>query len=90
MFLAAASNASAKTLYLEPNVWDQANAWYAIYYFNSSQNGWSNKMTSVGEGVYTTTIPDGNWSVIYCSPSRMPGASHPYTDSARRSHNHSE
>ena len=66
MFLAAASNASAKDLYLEPNVWDQANAWYAIYYFNSSQNGWSNKMTSVGEGVYTTTIPDGNWSVIYC------------------------
>jgi len=67
MFLAAASNASAKTLYLEPGIWEQANAWYAIYYFQNDQDkGWSNKMTSVGGGVYTATIPDQYSKVIFC------------------------
>ena len=67
MFLAAASNASARTLYLEPNIWERDNVWYAVYYFNSTTDyGWSNKMTSVGNDIYSTTIPDKYTKVIYC------------------------
>lgn len=66
MFLVGASNAQAKTLYLEPNIWDIAGAKYAIYYFNGNQNGWTDYMTLAREGVYSADVPDGYNNVIFC------------------------
>lgn len=66
MFLAVASNASAKTLYLDPGVWNIDGAKFAIYYFNASQNGWSDYMSSAGNGIYQGTVPDSYSQVIFC------------------------
>lgn len=66
MFLGAASNAQAKTLYLDPGVWNIDGAKFAIYYFNASQNGWSDYMSSAGNGIYQATVPDSYSQVIFC------------------------
>ena len=66
----------AKTLYLEPGVWETANAKYAVYYFNGNQsNGWSEYMVSAGEDVYKTDIPDEYSTVIFVrlDPSKTKG-----------------
>ena len=60
---------ATKTLYMVPNSnWTQANAKFAVYYYNNTANGWSEFMTAVeGEtNVFTTTIPDGYTSIIFC------------------------
>ena len=67
MFLAASSDACAKTLYLQPGVWETGSPKYVIYYYEGkNNNGWSSYMTSVDEYTYSTTIPEGNWTVIFC------------------------
>lgn len=66
MFLAVASNASAKTLYLNPGIWNVDGAKFAIYYFNASQNGWSDYMTSAGGNLYQGEVPDSYTQVIFC------------------------
>ena len=38
---------------------------FAIYYFNDTQNGWTDFMTPVEENVYSATIPDGMAKVIF-------------------------
>ncbi len=60
---------ATKTLYMVPNSnWTQANAKFAVYYYNNTTNGWSEFMTAVeGEtNVFTTTVPDGYTSIIFC------------------------
>ena len=67
MFLVASSDACAKTLYLNPGVWNVDNAKFAMYYFNNDeQKGWSEYMTATTGGYYEGTIPDGYANVIFC------------------------
>ena len=58
---------TSQTLYLKLSAdWAGYPAKYAVYYFNDTENGWSEFMTEV-EGdanVYTTTIPVGYSNVI--------------------------
>ena len=57
-----------QTLYLKlSSDWAGWPAKYAVYYFNDTENGWSNFMTEVeGEtNTYTTTIPLGYSKVIF-------------------------
>ena len=57
-----------KQLYLRVSTGD--DGWndvtkFAIYYFNDTQNGWTDFMTPVEENVYTATIPAGMTTVIF-------------------------
>ena len=56
----------ARTLYLKPSLWDTDGAKFAIYYFEGNQNGWSEYLTSVENGVYSGTVPDEYNTVIFC------------------------
>ncbi|MBQ0153996.1 MAG: InlB B-repeat-containing protein [Bacteroidales bacterium] len=55
------------TLYLDPGVWDADNAKFAVYYFGTAGNGWSDLMTIAPceSSIYTTTIPKGYKSVDF-------------------------
>ena len=67
---------ATKTLYLAPNSgWMTDGAKVAVYYFNKAAgtDGWSEFMAPVAgqTNLYTTTIPDGFPTVIFC---RMDGS----------------
>ena len=68
MSLVVSSDAYAqKTLYLNPGVWNADGAKFAIYYYKSStDNGWSDYMTSASGGYYQGTVPEGYSQVIFC------------------------
>lgn len=64
--LLAALALNARTLYLAPGVWNEADAKFAIYYFEgSSDNGWSDFMTSADANTVKADIPDKYTSVIF-------------------------
>lgn len=45
------------TLYLKPNSnWVQSDAWFAVYYWNGSTNGWTKMTDSDNDGIYEATI----------------------------------
>lgn len=45
------------TLYLKPNSnWLDAGAWFAVYYWNGSTNGWTKMTDSDNDGIYEATI----------------------------------
>ena len=72
MFLAAASNASAKTLYLKPSSdWKTDNARFAIYAFGSGEAWYSMSVVSGDAGYYQATVDDKYPQVIFC---RMNGS----------------
>ncbi len=54
--------------YLTPNSnWKQANARFAIYFFNASGNTWVDMKDENGDGIYVADTPDGKWtSMIFC------------------------
>ena len=57
-----------QTLYLKlSSDWAGYTEKYSVYYFNDTENGWSNFMTAVDgeENTYTTTIPVGFSKVIF-------------------------
>lgn len=67
-----ADNCSGKTLFLYTggsSLWEQGGAWFQLYYYGSSGNGWVT-MESVPDepGVWAATVPSGkNYStVIFC------------------------
>ena len=71
MFLAAASNASAKTLYLDTGgsaLWeaDNANKFAAWHWQGSGQGQWTSWMTRVSGNIWQTTISDASDRVIIC------------------------
>lgn len=68
MFLAASSDANAKTLYLNPGILETGNAKFAAYYFNSGQTGvWtSDYLPELNDGIFQADIPDGYSTVIFC------------------------
>lgn len=55
------------TLYLDPGVWDADNAKFAVYYFGTAGNGWSDLMTIAPceSNIYITTIPKGYETVNF-------------------------
>ena len=56
---------NAKTLYLNPGVWETADAKFALYYFNDGSEGvWGDYMTKNGS-VYQGELPDGYGKVIF-------------------------
>lgn len=59
-----------KTLYLKPNSnWTSANAWFAAYFFNDSDEKTWVKMEQIGaDGYYKVVAPDGTKysKVIFC------------------------
>ena len=59
---------SAKTLYFAPHDnWKQANARFAVYAFNNTENAWASMDTVPGEaGLYQATVDDKYSTVIFC------------------------
>ena len=55
-------------IYFVPNTnWLADDARFAVYYWNSSSNGWVDLVAVEGqEGVYTATIPASYGNVIFC------------------------
>lgn len=56
-------------LYLVPNSnWNQANAWFAAYFFvGTSSNYWVKMDVMTEDNLYVVTAPAGSWSnVIFC------------------------
>lgn len=67
MFLAASSDANAKTFYLKPNSnWTQANARFAIYAFGSGEAWFDMTAVSGNAGYYQATVDDKYPQVIFC------------------------
>ena len=57
---------NAKTLYLNPGVWEEAGAKFALYYFNPGSDGvWSSDYMSQNGSVYQGELPDGYSKVIF-------------------------
>ena len=74
MFLAAASNASAKTLYLNTggtSLWEKDGARFAVYAFGSSTQWYDMSAVSGESGVYQASVGDQYPNVIFC---RMNGS----------------
>lgn len=73
MFLAAASKASAKTLYLDPNDdWKSDRARFALYAYVGGDNTWYNMTPVSGNAdLYQVTVDDKYTTVIFC---RMNGS----------------
>ena len=69
--VSAANITGGVELYFKPNSnWlqkgDNADPWFAAYFFNSSTNKWV-AAEPVGDGVYKVTAPTGTWTnVIFC------------------------
>jgi len=79
-FLAVSSKAYAKTLYLDPGVWDTSNAKFAAYYFNAGETGtWtSDYLTEQSDETFKAEIPDGYTTVIFCRMNPAGGISWDY------------
>ena len=62
------SVAGGQTLYFQPsNNWKEANARFAMYYFNNSSNtnGWVNLTAVAGASdLYEAAVPNGNWDGV--------------------------
>ena len=55
------------TLYLKPNAnWLQADARFAIYYWNDTGSNWTNMSNTDGDGCYEGTVPAGYSNIIFC------------------------
>lgn len=54
--------------YLTPNSnWKEANARFAIYFFNNSGNTWVDMKDENGDGIYVADTPAGSWTtMIFC------------------------
>ncbi|MBQ8000619.1 MAG: hypothetical protein IJ298_05300 [Ruminococcus sp.] len=58
---------AANMIYLNPGVWNTANAWYALYVWNDSGSTWAKMSDSDGDGIYECEIPDGySTNIIFC------------------------
>ncbi len=57
-----------RVFFLKPNSnWTQANARFAMYFFNGSTNAWVSMTDSDGDGIYEGVVPSGSWDcVIFC------------------------
>ena len=54
-------------IHLNPDVWTEAGAWFAAYFFNDEGGSSTATMTDEdGDGVYTCRVPVGMKSVIFC------------------------
>ena len=59
--------AAATTLYLKPNSeWNQANARFAAYFWDTAAATWHNMTDSDGDGTYEVTVPANCKKVIFC------------------------
>ena len=55
------------TVYLVPNSnWTQANARFALYYWNSSGSYWTDMTDTDGDGYYEAVVPAGYTNIIFC------------------------
>ena len=55
------------TLYLKPNAnWLQADARFAIYYWNDTGSNWTDMSDTDGDGCYEGTVPAGYSNIIFC------------------------
>ena len=57
--------AETRTLYLEPGVWETADAVYQAYLFNGNGSQWYN-FEKVKEGLYKVSFPDQWETIIAC------------------------
>ena len=58
---------ASNVLYLKPNSnWTQGNAWFAVYYFGSSGNGWAKMTDTDKDGIYEVVITADYEQVIFC------------------------
>ncbi len=59
-------SATANIVYLDTNIWNVDNAWFAVYYWNDNGSAWS-EMTIFGEGstVYYAMLPDNISNIIF-------------------------
>ena len=57
----------ANYLYLKPNSnWTQANARFAIYYWDGNGSHWADMTDSDGDGIYEVELPEGYSNIIFC------------------------
>ena len=56
-----------QTLYLKPNAnWLQADARFAIYYWDANGSAWTDMADTDGDGYYEGSIPTGISNIIFC------------------------
>ena len=54
-------------VYLKPNAnWTQANARFAVYFWNDSGSAWVDMTDADGDGYYEATLPAGTSNIIFC------------------------
>lgn len=64
-----ADNCSGKTLFLDTGVWNSSGAWFQIYYYGASGNGWVTMKSVPDEtNVFYATIPSGYDynTIVFC------------------------
>ena len=55
------------TVYLVPNSnWTQANARFAMYYWNNGGSHWTDLTDADGDGMYEAVLPAGYTNLIFC------------------------
>jgi len=64
--ITAKADAAPMKLYLDPNMWDVDNAWFAAYYWDTNGSAWAKMLDSDGDGIYEAEIPAGTSNVIFC------------------------
>ena len=58
---------ASNILYLKPNSnWTQADAWFAVYYWNDGSNGWVKMTDSDNDGIYEAIMTSDFTNVIFC------------------------
>ena len=63
----AAFAADETVLYLKPNSnWLQANARFAVYFFNNGEQWVDMELVDSAENIYSVTVPDGFKDLIFC------------------------
>ena len=57
----------SQTLYLKPNAnWLQADARFAIYYWDANGSAWTDMADADGDGYYEGSVPAGISNIIFC------------------------
>ena len=55
-----------ETVFLKPSTnWMEAGAWFAVYYWTDSTNGWVTMTETEDEGIYTAELPTDATGVIF-------------------------
>ncbi len=56
----------AGTVYFAPNIWAIDGAWFSMYTWDDTNDGWTKLEDNNGDGVFTAIVPDGRTNVIFC------------------------